>query len=113
MGETTNQQDLAVVILKILGAAIQAGEGDIWKHGHYANRSATAPVMMIRTESTRRGVNASFKNQVPNRTANSTDVSRRAATAATGATVIAHSAIAYELTDAAAPPSPIAQRSLK
>ena len=113
MGKTTNQKKHAVVSLKILSAAIQAGEGDIWKHGHYANRSATAPVMMIRTESTRRGVNASFKNQVPNRTANSTDVSRRAATAATGATVIAHSAIAYELTDAAAPPSPIAQRSLK
>lgn len=60
--------------------------------------------------STRLGVQCSLRNQAPNIAAKSTEVSRNAATMAIGATVIAHKAMAYEPTDATAPPKANGQR---
>ena len=64
-------------------------------------RSAITPATITPVPNARCRPKRSFKIQLPSRAANSTEVSRNAATEATGARVIAHSAIAYEPIDAA------------
>ena len=57
------------------------------------NRNAITPATMVNVPSTRLWVNFSFNNHAPNKAANKTEVSRSAATVATGACVMAHKAM--------------------
>jgi uncharacterized protein YbjT (DUF2867 family) len=76
------------------------------------NRSAIAPATITPVPTARRSPNRSLSSSAPSSAANSTEVSRNAATAATGARVIAHSAIAYEPNEAAPPSSEAGPRRL-
>ncbi len=59
-----------------------------------ARRNDSTPASTSTVPAARRAPNSSFSHSVPSAAANSTEVSRSAATVATGACVIAHSAIA-------------------
>jgi uncharacterized protein YbjT (DUF2867 family) len=73
-------------------------------------RSAITPATITAVPSARCNPKRSFNNTVPSSAAKSTEVSRSAATEATGARVIAHSAIAYEPIDAPPPSAATGQR---
>ena len=60
----------------------------------HPNRNATTPPTTTAVPNARCNPNFSFSNHVPSNAANSTEVSRSAATLATGACVMAHSAMA-------------------
>jgi uncharacterized protein YbjT (DUF2867 family) len=94
---------LAVVMLLWLAAPARGGVPQ-------AKRSAITPATTIPVPSARRSPNRSFSSHTPISAANSTEVSRSAATDATGARVIAHSAIAYEPSEAVPPTSASGQR---
>ena len=83
-----------------------AGQGP----ARQAIRSAKTPATSTRVPSARCIPNRSLSSHTPSTAANSTEVSRSAATEATGARVIAHKAIAYEPIDAAPPRVATGQR---
>ena len=62
--------------------------------GRQASRSAITPATTTSVPTARSAPKPSFSHSAPSAAANSTEVSRSAATVATGACVIAHSAIA-------------------
>jgi uncharacterized protein YbjT (DUF2867 family) len=74
-------------------------------------RSAITPATITAVPSARCNPKRSFNSTVPSSAANSTEVSRSAATEAMGARVIAHNAIAYEPIDALPPSAATGQRA--
>src|SRR5207247_4024642 len=71
--------------------------------GRQPKRNPITPATTTPVPSARCQPKPSFSTTVPSTAANSTEVSRNAATDATGARVIAHKAIAYEPIDAQPP----------
>ena len=82
------------VLDRDLAAALSAAAHSLAPRSDYSNLNAITPPTMITVPSARCNPNASLRTKVAITVANSTEVSRSAATLAIGATVMAHSAMA-------------------
>src|SRR5439155_18861347 len=91
--------------------ADDAGAGDDHIEGVvHDKRKAIMPPTVTKVPTAHCAPKRSLSVSVPSSAANSTEVSRSAATEATGACVIAHSAMPYEQIDAVPPSSASGQR---